>query len=364
MINYYEVLEVPESASQDEIKVAYRKLAMKHHPDRNAGDKISEEKFKKVQEAYDILSEESKRKKYDFTRKYGHDPREYDANPFSELFRNSHYQESLSGYNLAYNLACSFEETIHGTQKSISIDTNEICSACDGEGHKKGTSKDVCYNCKGTGQYVQTKNFGNKVVQIATTCNICMGKGKSVSKENICKECNNGLINNTISLQLDIPSGVSYGSSIRFENKGMYSNPKGKRGFCLVRIVPEKHDVFELNQNYDIILPLCISVADAVLGTNIDIPLIDGTIESIKIPSGTNNGDRITLNGKGLFKNKSIRANMIIHITVETPVKNEQVEDIMKKLKDIESPEILPKVNSFRDKIENYKKDNKYAKTT
>lgn len=378
MTNHYEVLGVNESAAQDDIKSAYRKLAMKYHPDKNPGDKSAEEQFKKVQEAYDTLSEDSKRKNYDFMRKNGYDPRGFNPrdpfsyytsqnnDPFADFFRNANHQASIAGHDIGFNLACSFEDTIHGTRKNVTFNTNEICSSCDGEGHKKGSTKITCHNCKGSGQVVQVQNFGGgKVVQIATICPTCGGKGQSIAKENICKLCNEGLVEKKISLDVDIPANISYGTTMRLQDKGLYAHSKGNKGHCFIKIIPEKHELFEMTQEYDIVLPLYISISDAILGTKIDIPNIDGSIESVIIPEGTNHGDKIIINGKGLFNNGKVRSNMIIFIQVETPKNDEDIKDLIKKLKSMENPNILPKTENVKQKIDKYiKREKKHAKTT
>lgn len=375
MNNYYEILGVSESSSQDEIKSAYRNLAKKHHPDVNHGKDDSEKEFKKVQEAYDTLSDETKKQRYDFMRKNGYDPSGIGSrspfshsgfDPFSDFFRQANQQASMGGQDVGFDLPCRFEDTIHGIKKNVSFKTNHVCKLCEGEGFKKGTSKTTCSFCKGVGQVVNVQNFGgNRVVQIATVCPRCEGKGKSISPDNVCPKCNSGLIDNESSLDIEIPSGISYGATIKLQDKGLYVNPKGKKGDCYIRIVPEKHDLFEMTKNYEIVLLLYISMSDAILGTTVDVPTIDGSTEKLKIPTGTNDGDELVIHNKGLFRKGTNRADMHVIIKIETLQCNEDVEKVVKKLKSLENADNLPKTEALRQKIDKYlKKEKKHGKST
>lgn len=371
MINYYEVLGVAENASQEEIKKSYRTLAMKYHPDKNQGDIKSEESFKQVQEAYENLSDEGKRKNYDFMKKNGYDPRGFNprdpssyytnrsTDPFAD-FQNRANHQMMTGLDVNFNVACSFEETIFGTKKNITFNANEVCSTCTGDGHKKGTKKSICSRCQGSGQIVSSRSFGNgHVLQSVSSCPSCNGAGQSVNFRDVCPDCNNGLREKEISIDLDIPANIHYGVTLRLQDKGMYLDPKGSKGDCYIRIVPKKHEIFEMTQTSDVVLPFYISSSDAVLGTVINVPTIDGTIESINIPAGTNHGERFTIKNKGLYKKGTSRADMIVFIQIETIKNTDEVEKLVKKLRLLENVDTLPKTEALKQKLEKYAKREK-----
>lgn len=378
MTNYYEVLGVSESASQDEIKNAYRSLVKKYHPDVNQNNPDSEAQFKKVQEAYDALSDNNKRKNYDFMRKNGYDPRGFNPHnpssyygsardPFADFVRQAHEQTrqaNMAGQDISFELKCSFEESIKGTKKNVSFQINQVCKSCNGEGINKGASKISCPKCNGQGQVTETRNYGNMgMVQTMTICSACKGQGQSVRAEDICKDCNKGLSPKDISIDVEVPSEVVYGQSLKLAGKGLYSSSKGRPGDCYIRIVPENHAIFEMNQNYDIVFEIYVNLSDAILGTDISIPTIDGSSETVSIPAGTNNGDRFVIPGKGLYKRNGSRSDMVIFVKIETMQKSEEVEKFVKKLKSVENENTLPKTEEFKKKMSKYtKKEKKHEK--
>ncbi len=378
MTNHYEVLGVSEGASQDEIKSAYRSLVKKYHPDVNQNNPDSEAQFKKVQEAYDILSDNNKRKNYDFMRKNGYDPRGFNPrnsssyynnarDPFADFVRQAHEQArqvNMAGQDISFEVKCSFEESINGAKKNVSFQINQVCKTCNGEGMNKGASKISCSKCNGQGQVTETRNFGNMgMVQTMTVCSVCKGQGQSVRAEDICKECNKGLSPKDISIDVEIPSGVVYGQNLKLAGKGLYSSSKSRPGDCYIRIVPESHVVFEMNQNYDIILELYINLSDAILGTDISVPTIDGDSEVVSIPAGTNNGDRFVIPRKGLYRRNGFRSDMVVFVKIETMQKSEEIEKFVKKLKSVENENTLPKTEEFKKKISKYmKKEKKHEK--
>jgi len=368
MIDYYNVLGVSETSSEEEIKKAYRTLAMKYHPDRNQGDAEAEKKFKEVQEAYDNLSDNQKKRNYDFIRKHGYDPRvnhQYSSSsPFADLFNRVNQQASMAGQDVGFNLFCSFEETISGTKKNITFGTNEICSTCNGEGVKKGVKKSHCSKCQGSGRVVRTQDFGNgRIMQTVVTCSSCNGSGIGVKAEDVCKDCNSGLVEKQITIDVDIPAKIYYGVSLRLQDKGLYTSPYGERGNCYIQIAPKKHDIFELLQSGDIALNYYIGMTDAILGTTVNIPTIDGNTESLIIPAGTNSGDKFFLQNKGLYRKNGQRSDLVVFVQVET-MKNLSEVDLVEKLKLLENADSLPRTEDLKQRLFKYSKERKNDKAT
>jgi len=370
MVDYYNVLGVSETSSEEEIKKAYRTLAMKYHPDRNQGDSEAEKKFKEVQEAYDNLSDSTKRRNYDFMKKHGYDPRAsarqgaYGGGPFSDIFSRTNQQVDTAGQDIGFNLFCSFEETISGTKKNITFGTNEVCSTCKGDGVKSGVKKSACSRCQGSGQAVRTQNFGNgRIMQTVTSCPSCGGTGSGVSPQDLCEDCEDGLTEKEIVVDVEVPAKVYYGVSLRLQDKGLYTSPWGEKGDCYIRIVPKKHDLFELLPSGDIALTYYIGMSDAILGTTVSIPTIDGTTESLTIPAGTNSGDKLYLKNKGLYRKDGQRSDIVILVQVETIKKVSEV-DLVKKLRQLENADSLPRTEELKQKLLKYSKERKNDKAT
>jgi molecular chaperone DnaJ len=363
MTNYYESLGVTESATADEIKKAYRDLAKKCHPDLHPNDKEAEARFKTIQEAYDTLSDESKRHNYDFFRRTGADPatarvRHTSVNDvFNEFYRNTQHQAQMEGQDVELEIRCSFEETIRGKSRNLTLHTNEVCKTCNGEGLKKNARKGTCTKCKGKGQVVTTQDFGGRrIVQIASICNKCEGSGVTVNDEDRCEKCKNGLCDVEEKIEVDIPAGIHLGAALRLVNRGRYINPKGRKGHVYLRIVPEKHEFFEMTSNFDLVLPLYLSPSELIMGITLDIPMIDGKTESLVIPAGTNHGDKFWFRGKGLFSSSREREDLIVVVQSETMKTSEEVEKLAKKLRAIENADTLPRTMQSRSKLLKYMK--------
>lgn len=370
MNNYYEILGIQESASDEEIKSSYRKLAMKYHPDRNPGDSSAEAKFKEVSEAYDNLSDPNKRQRYDYMKKYGVDP-----NPprgghgpsrpvddiFREFFRNDR-ANNKNGIDIQVSYTCTLEESVSGCKKHVEFDTNEICSTCNGSGMKNGAKKSKCKKCQGQGRVVQVHNMGpGQVMQMVSECDVCRGTGKSSVGGDSCPDCHDGLRNKKVSIDIDIPKNFIFGTTMRLSSQGLYSNSEGTKGDCYIRFMPEKHELFDLN-GYDTVCNLCITVSEAILGTKIGIPLLDGSIGELNVPAGSNNGDQFIMGGQGLCKRGGGRANSIVILHVETPKPNPEITKIAKKMQDEENADNTPMATAFRKKLAKFtKKEKKHA---
>ncbi|MCG9899520.1 MAG: molecular chaperone DnaJ [Hydrotalea sp.] len=340
--DYYEVLGVSKSSSADEIKKAYRKVAMQYHPDRNPGDKEAEEKFKEAAEAYEVLSDQDKRAKYD---RYGHQAfgpgtggfgganAEDIFSSFSDIFgddlfgsffgggggarsRNSRPQ-GARGSNLRIKLKLNFEEIAKGTNKSVKVKKHVVCTACSGSGAKDKNSVQTCGTCNGSGQVRKVTQTFLGQMQTVTTCPTCNGEGITITAK--CGSCKGeGRVYGEETISIDIPAGVQEGMQLSMSGKGNAGERGGRAGDLLIIIEEEKHPELHrdgLNVAYD----LHISFPDAVFGTQVEVPTIDGRAK-IKIPAGTQSGKIFRLKGKGFPEVQGYqKGDQLIHVNIWTP---------------------------------------------
>ena len=326
--DYYEVLGVNRDVSDDDIKKAYRKLAMKWHPDRNPDNPKAEGNFKEAKEAYEILSDGNKRAAYD---QYGHagvDPSaaagagagfgnfsDAFGDIFGDIFGGGRQRSSVyRGADLRYNLEVSLEEAARGTETRIRIPALEECSTCKGSGAKPGTQPVTCATCKGQGQVRVQQGF----FSIQQTCPRCHGTGKTIA--NPCGTCSgSGRVKQHKTLSVKIPAGVDEGDRIRLSNEGEAGVNGGPSGDLYVVIQIKPHSVFQRDHN-DLHCEMPVSFTTAALGGDIEIPTLDGYAK-IKIPSETQSGKTFRLRGKGI---KGVRStthgDLMCHVVVETPV--------------------------------------------
>ena len=370
--DYYEMLGVNRDASDEEIKKAYRKLAMKHHPDRNPDSKDSEEKFKEAKEAYEMLSDAQKRAAYD---PYGHagvDPSAGAAGAggagfgggfadafgdiFGEIFGNAGGGRQRSnvyrGADLRYNLEISLEEAARGTETRIRIPTMEECETCHGSGAKPGTQPKTCPTCNGQGQVRMQQGF----FSIQQTCPKCHGSGKVV--ETPCNTCSGvGRIKRQKTLSVKIPAGVDEGDRIRLSGEGEAGVNGGPTGDLYVVIHIREHAVFQRDHN-DLHCEMPISFTTAALGGEIEIPTLDGAAK-IKIPAETQSGKVFRLRGKGI---KGVRSNvhgdLMCHVVVETPVNlTARQKELLEELEAInvkDGSRHNPRAKSWMDKVKEF----------
>jgi len=346
--DYYEVLGVGKSASADEIKKAYRKVAMQHHPDRNPGDHTAEEKFKEAAEAYEVLSDPDKRAQYD---RFGHNAfgpgrgggfsshsmnMEDIFSQFGDIFgddvfggifggRSSRSRgRGTRGTNLRVKIKVNYEEIAKGTSKTIKVKKYISCHTCGGSGAKDKGSVQTCSTCGGSGQVRRVQNTFLGQMQTVTTCPTCGGEGSVVtSKCTVCK--GEGRIYGEETLTLDIPAGVQEGMQLSMSGKGNMGERGGSPGDLIILIEEEAHPHLH-REGLNVAFDLYISFPDAVFGTNVEVPTIDGRAK-IKIPTGTQSGKIFRLKGKGFPSvNSHDKGDQLIHVNVWTPqnVSNEE----------------------------------------
>ena len=346
--DYYDVLGVPKNASDDDIKKAYRKLAMKHHPDRNQGDtsKVAEEKFKEAKEAYEMLSDPQKRAAYDQHGHAGVDPNmrgpgegyggfaEAFGDIFGDMFgqqrgRASGGRQVFRGGDLSYAMEVTLEEAAKGKDAQIRIPSWESCDSCKGSGAKPGTQVKTCVTCSGSGSVQMRQGF----FSVQQTCPTCRGNGKVIPEP--CSACQGqGKIKKQKTLEVKIPAGIDGGMRIRSTGNGEPGTNGGPAGDLYIEIRLKKHDIFE-REGDDLHCAIPISMTTATLGGEIDVPTLAGKAV-IDIPEGTQTGKQFRLRGKGI---KGVRSSypgdLYCHITVETPVKlSEHQRRLMRELDD------------------------------
>lgn len=372
--DFYEVLGVNRDASDDEIKKAYRKLAMKFHPDRNPDNPKAEEQFKEAKEAYEILSDANKRAAYD---QYGHagvDPQaggfgggfggggggfgDAFADIFGDIFggraggggggRSNIYR----GADLRYNLEISLEQAAKGTETKIRIPTMEVCETCSGSGAKSGTQPKTCPTCQGSGQVRLQQGF----FSIQQTCPKCHGTGRIIPDP--CGTCHGaGRVKQHKTLSVKIPAGVDEGDRIRLAGEGEHGVNGGPPGDLYVQIHLKTHSVFQRDHN-DLHCEMPISFTTAALGGEIEIPTLDGAAK-IKIPAETQSGKVFRLRGKGIKGVRShVHGDLLCHVVVETPVNlTERQKELLRELEEIsqgDSANHNPKAQSWMDKVKDF----------
>ena len=376
--DYYEVLGVDKSAGADEIKKAYRKAAMKYHPDRNPGDKEAEAKFKEVGEAYEVLSDEDKKARYDQYGFAGVDPNfgagagGYGGNPFgggfggfgdfgdifSEFFGGgartsggAAYNAPRRGENVVTRLELTFEEAAFGCEKEVSSQRIENCSACKGSGSADGVIE-TCAQCGGRGQVRTTQNFMGMQMQSTTTCPSCSGRGKIT--KNPCNTCRGkGKVRRTNKVKVKIPAGVDAGQSVRVRGEGCVGNNGGPNGDLLVEVFIRRHPIFT-RMDRDVLCEVPISFSQAALGATIQVPTLDGKVD-YEIPEGTQTGREFILREKGIpeVNNPRRRGNHRFTVVVETPTKlTKEQKELLRQLEG--SMEETPKRKKFFENLKDF----------
>ena len=368
--DYYEVLGVNKSASADQIKSAYRKLAVKHHPDKNKGDKTSEEKFKEASEAYHVLSNSERKQNYD---NFGHAAFEnggggrggfgnFDfSNHFSDIFEDffgegfggggrRSRRSNNRGSDLRYDLSISLEEAFSGKKQDIKFSTSEKCDKCNGSGSKPGHSAGTCSMCSGYGQVRSSQGF----FTVQQTCPQCGGAGEVITHP--CTSCNGqGKKQASKRLSVTIPKGVDDGTRIRLSGKGEVGSKGGSSGDLYLFINVYSHDLFKRSDE-NLFFECPISIADAALGTSIEIPTIDGGKAKIKIPAGTQSGKQLRLKGKGMpLMRGNDYGDLYVQVNTEVPIYlNSEQKELLEKFREIENDKSNPSIKKFFQKAKSF----------
>ena len=380
--DFYEILGVSKSSSADEIKKAYRKVAMQFHPDRNPGDKAAEEKFKEAAEAYEILSDADKKAKYD---RFGHQAfgpgtgggggyggGGMDMNDIFSQFGDVFGDDMFGGFfgggqsrsrggakargqrgsNLRIKLKLNFEEIANGVNKQVKVKKHVLCTTWGGNGAKDKSSIQTCGTCKGSGQVRKVTNTFLGQMQTVNTCPTCNGEGSTVTAK--CTACKGeGRVYGEETISIDIPAGVQDGMQLSMSGKGNAGERGGASGDLIIMIEEEQHEFLHrdgLNVSFD----LYITIPDAIFGTNVEVPTIDGRAK-IKIPAGTQSGKIFRLKGKGFPEVQGYaKGDQLIHVNIWTPQEVSEEEKIaLNKMQESENfkPKPVKGDKSFYDKV-------------
>lgn len=348
--DYYEVLGVSRSATDDDLKKAYRKLAKKYHPDTNPGDKSAEAKFKEASEAYAILSDPDKRRQYD---QFGHaafngaggsgfsdfDMRDifgefFGGDIFGDLFGGRSRRANSGprqGANLRTSVRITFEEAVFGTEKELDLNLKDECETCKGTGAKQGTSPETCQKCGGKGQVIYTQQTLFGISQNIQTCPDCRGAGKIIKEK--CSDCyGSGYITSRKRIKVRIPAGIDNGQSVRIRGKGEPGINGGPRGDLLVDVDVSRHPIFQ-RRDYDIFSTAPISFATATLGGDVKINTVDGDV-IYNVKPGTQTDTKVRLREKGVptLRNKNVRGDHYVTLVVQVPTNlNAEQKELLRK---------------------------------
>ena len=377
--DYYEVLGVSKTATQDELKKAYRKLARKYHPDLNKDNEEAAEKFKECNEAYSVLSDDQKRAQYD---QFGHAAFEnggmgggggfggaggfggFGGSGMEDIFdmffggqggRGGNRAKSgpQRGADLRFDLEISFEEAAFGLEKEINLYRDETCDHCHGEGAEPGSKVESCPECNGTGyvRFTQNTMFGQMVNE--RPCSRCKGEGKIISEP--CKECRGkGTVKRNKKLKVKIPAGVDNGSRLRVSGEGEAGAKGGPNGDLYVYLYVKPHKFFE-RDGTTVLYEVPINIVQATLGADIKVPTLDGQV-TMKVPEGTQPGKVLRLKGKGIPSLRGgSRGDQLVRIKVVVPTKlSDKQKDALRKFADISKDNINPEEKSFMDKVKDF----------
>jgi len=364
--DYYEILGVERTCADGDLKTAFRKLAMKWHPDKNPGDKDCEHRFKEINEAYEILKDGERRAAYD---RFGHAAFEQGGGGhgfgadftsafhdiFDDLFggigrRSGRTQGRERGADLRFNLEITLEEAFAGKTASVRLPTNVTCETCSGTGAKAGTQPIACRSCNGTGRIRHAQGF----FTLERTCPTCQGRGSVI--EQPCKSCN-GAGRNTKerTLEVQIPSGVEDGTRIRLAGEGEAGMRGGPTGDLYIFLSISPHAIYQ-REGADLYCRVPISIVTASLGGEFEVPTIDGGRTRVKIPEGTQTGKRLRLQNKGMpvLRSKS-RGDMYVQVAVETPQKlSKRQKELLAEFEKSSSQENQPETSGFFAKMREF----------
>jgi len=362
--DYYEILGVERQAPKEEIKKAYRKAAMKHHPDKNPGDKAAEDKFKEAAEAYEVLHDDNKRSTYD---RFGHDGLKGSGfsgfrgaedifSNFSDIFGDifgggfgggrSSRSSRGQGADLRYDLEIELEEAATGLEKNIEVRKNVRCSGCDGSGAEKGTSADVCSTCGGHGQVARQQGF----FSISMPCPTCSGSGKII--KNPCKKCNGQRkVVKTKNLNVKVPAGIESGQNLRLTGEGEPGEHGAPDGDLYVTVSIAPHQLFE-RHGKDLVCQLNVSFSQAALGAELEIDTLSGK-STLMVPKGTQTHTLLKVRGEGMpsLHGRS-KGDLVVQVVVKTPQRlDADQEELLRKFAEIEGESVLEKAKGVFEKL-------------
>lgn len=370
--DFYEVLGVEKTASTDEIKKAYRKKAMQYHPDRNPGDKEAETRFKEVGEAYEVLSDDDKRSRYDRYGFAGVDPNFNpnagfgggfgdfgDAFGFGDIFgdifggggRRRNPNAPRQGEDVGAKLELTFEEAAFGTEKEVPVSRIENCAKCSGSGAAPGTSPATCPTCRGTGSVRTTQNLLGMTMQSTVACPQCNGKGKIIKES--CTACRGkGKVRHSTTVKVRVPAGVDEDRVVRVRGEGCSGTNGGPDGDLLLEIAIKPHEIFR-REGINVLCELPITFAQAALGAEVEVPTLDGKVK-YTIPEGTQTGTTFRIRGKGIpVVHSKNRGDHLVTVVVETPthLTKEQKELLRQFEEKDEATRHQPKIAKFFERI-------------
>jgi molecular chaperone DnaJ len=359
---YYEVLEVGRDASDKDIARAYRRLAVKYHPDSNQGDDDAAEKFKECAEAYAVLSDAEKRHRYD---RFGHAAFEgaRSASPddifsaFGELFGGTMFgdlfgggrQRVQRGADIRVDVALTLEEAYSGAKKSVKLSRQVRCETCQGSRSQPGSKPQSCTQCQGRGQVVQS----NGILRVQTTCPRCRGSGQIITHP--CQACRgHGTTSHTVELDINIPAGIDDGMRVRLPGEGEPSLAGGPSGDCYCFISVRKHKLFHRDGDH-LVLQMPITYSQAALGAEIEVPTLVGP-RNLTVPNGTQSGEVFKLRGLGMPNPQGGRqGDLLVQAFIETPKKlSPRQSQLLRELAEIEKSDVSPQRKSFLDKLKDY----------
>lgn len=355
--DYYEILGVSRTAAGDELKKAFRKLAIQYHPDRNPGNKGAEEQFKEINEAYSVLADPQKRSTYD---RFGHAGLEQQGfggfeqgfGSFSDIFDNifgdifGNRGGPSQGIDLKYHLEISFVEAAFGVEKDIAFEKESICNACSGTGAKPGSRPKTCPSCRGSGQTRLNQGF----FTLTRTCGQCMGRGAIIG--DFCSSCRGaGKTKGRHTVNVKIPAGIDSGQRLRLRGEGEIGEPGGRPGDLFVTVEVSEHPLFT-RQNEHVILEMPITFVSAALGAEIEVPTLEGAAQ-LKIPAGTQSGTAFRLKGKGIKRlNGSGFGDEVVRVSVEIPTNlTNRQKELLQQFEREDNKNSHPGISSFLKKF-------------
>ncbi|MEE2685156.1 MAG: molecular chaperone DnaJ [Planctomycetota bacterium] len=364
--DYYEILGIPQDATQDNIAKAYRKKALKFHPDSNPDDENAISRFKEAAEAYEVLGDANKRARYD---QYGHAGLDGNGMQFGSvndifeafgdilgggLFGNIFGGRRASrrqrrGADLMCETSLTLEEAARGITKTVSFHRNSICQTCEGSGSEPGSERSECRRCGGAGQVVQSAG----ILRVQTTCSACQGAGSVITDP--CSDCSgDGVVPGEVTLDVEIPPGVDDGNRVRIAQQGEPSLDGGRQGDCYCVLHVQQHDIFHREGDH-LVVEMPIIYSQAVLGATVEVPTLDG-LRPLEIPAGTPVGTVFRIAGFGMPNPRgSQKGDLLVQTYIEVPKKtSERQGDLLRELADLEDAHVTPERKGFLEKIKDY----------